>query len=277
MNSPMNERWRGVHRYTRITFRDRYASMKAITLLSMLAMTTVAGAANAASPAQVFSSSQQLLVVTTPAAEAVGGQLQRYQRSDAGKSWLPVGNPIPIVVGRNGLAWGSGLLPPPRSSAVKREGDGRSPAGVFALGTSFGYAASALPGAGLPYLALTASTECVDDAQSRHYNRIVDRTAGADWNSSERMREMGEYYRWGVVVDHNHIAAPDSGDRPAARGGSCIFLHVWKEGQPTSGCTAMAQPDIESLLLWLDPRKRPLLVQLTSEHYAGLRRDWGLP
>jgi D-alanyl-D-alanine dipeptidase len=190
---------------------------------------------------------------------------------------VQVGSAVPIVVGRSGLAWGNGLLPAPQPSVAKREGDGRSPEGVFALGTSFGYAASALPGAGLPYLALTASTECVDDTQSRHYNRIVDRSAGADWNSSERMREMGEYYRWGVVVDHNHIAATDAGSKPAAGGGSCIFLHVWKTGQPTSGCTAMAQPDIESLLLWLDPRRKPLFVQLTSEHYADLRRDWNLP
>jgi len=251
--------------------------MKAAALISLLVMTTVAPHANAASSTEVFSASQQLLVVTTPSAQATGGQLQRYQRSGAKQPWLAVGKPVSIMVGRNGLAWGSGLLPPPQSSTIKREGDGRSPEGVFALGTSFGYAASALPGAGLPYLALSASTECVDDAQSRHYNRIVDRTAGADWNSSERMREMGEYYRWGVVVDHNHIAAPDADAKPAAGGGSCIFLHVWKEAQPTSGCTAMAQPDIESLLLWLDPRKRPLLVQLTSENYAALRRDWSLP
>ncbi len=251
--------------------------MKALPFLSLLVMTTVAHGAMAASSAEVFSASQQLLVVTTPSAEAISGQLQRYQRSDAKQPWLPVGSPVSIVVGRKGLAWGSGLLPPPQSSTVKREGDGRSPEGVFALGTSFGYAASALPGASLPYLALSASTECVDDAQSRHYNRIVDRSVGADWNSSERMREMGDYYRWGVVVDHNHIAAPEPGSKPAAGGGSCIFLHVWKEGQPTSGCTAMAQPDIESLLLWLDPRQKPLLVQLTAENYTALRRDWSLP
>jgi L,D-peptidoglycan transpeptidase YkuD (ErfK/YbiS/YcfS/YnhG family) len=251
--------------------------MKVITLLSLLALTTVAATANAATPAEVFGDSQQLLVVTTPSAEAIGGLLKRYQRSDARKPWEQVGTPIPIVVGRSGLAWGNGLLPAPQAVATKREGDGRSPEGVFSLGTSFGYASSALPGAGLPYLALTATTECVDDTQSRHYNRIVDRGTGADWNSSERMREMGDYYRWGVVVDHNHIAAPDAGAKPAAGGGSCIFLHVWKTGQPTSGCTAMAQPDIESLLLWLDPRRKPLLVQLTSEHYAALSRDWSLP
>jgi D-alanyl-D-alanine dipeptidase len=251
--------------------------MKAAALLSLLAMTTVTQRANAASPIQVFSTSQQLLVVTTPAAQATAGQLQRYQRSDAKQAWQPVGNPVAVTVGRNGLAWGSGLLPAPQSATSKREGDGRSPEGVFALGTSFGYAASALPGASLPYLALSASTECVDDAKSAHYNRIVERTANADWNSSERMREMGEYYRWGVVVDHNHIAAPDSGSKPAAGGGSCIFLHVWQEAQPTSGCTAMAQADIESLLLWLDPRKRPLLVQLTADNHAALRRDWSLP
>jgi D-alanyl-D-alanine dipeptidase len=89
---------------------------------------------------------------------------------------------------------------------------------------------------------------------------------------------MGESYRWGVVVDHNHIAAPAGGTAPVRGGGSCIFLHVWSgAGHGTAGCTAMAQPDIESLLTWLDPRRQPLLVQLTVENYARVGSAWRLP
>lgn len=73
------------------------------------------------------------------------------------------------------------------------------------------------------------------------------------------------------------VAAPAAGSTPVAGAGSCIFLHVWKPGQPTAGCTAMAQPDLEALLLWLDPARQPLLVQLTTGNYATLRREWGLP
>jgi hypothetical protein len=39
----------------------------------------------------------------------------------------------------------------------------------------------------------------------------------------------------------------------------------------------MAQPEIETLLTWLDPRRKPLLVQLTANDYARLMKQWRLP
>ena len=58
----------------------------------------------------------------------------------------------------------------------KQEGDGRAPAGVFRIGTAFGYADSARPA--LPYQAMTASDYCIDVNGSPLYNRIVDADAG---------------------------------------------------------------------------------------------------
>ena len=124
----------------------------------------------------------------------------------------------------------------------------------------------------LPYRPLAPTTECVDDAASRHYNRIVERggDGAVDWNSSERMRSV-EGYRWGLVVAHN--AEP-----PAPGRGSCIFLHVWAgPGKGTAGCTAMERGSLESLLRWLDPRGRPLLVQLPEAEYARLLSALRLP
>jgi hypothetical protein len=34
---------------------------------------------------------------------------------------------------------------------------------------------------------------------------------------------------------------------------------------------------MESLLRWLDPRKRPVLVQLPRTVYESLRKSWALP
>jgi D-alanyl-D-alanine dipeptidase len=221
--------------------------------------------------------STQIIVVTTSDWNAVTGHLQRYERSSPQDIWHPVGNSIQIVVGKSGLGWGIGVAPTddPKlrsvSDPVKHEGDGRAPAGVFALGTAFGYAPEALPGSNMPYLALTPSTECVDDPASKHYNRIVERPATPDWNSSEHMRSAGESYRWGIVVNHN--ANPPSPGR-----GSCIFLHIWKgPEQGTVGCTAMPQAEIEKLLTWLDPQRKPLLVQLPEQQYALLMPRWKLP
>jgi zinc D-Ala-D-Ala dipeptidase len=186
-----------------------------------------------------------------------------------------VGEPVRAAVGRSGLGWGTGLHADPRMDGpAKREGDGRAPAGVFRLSSAFGYAAAAeVPWIRLPYVRADPSIECVDDLRSRFYNRRVDRDtiAQPDWTSHEELRREDELYEWGVWVDHN--SAPS-----APGGGSCIFLHVWGgPGVATSGCTAMAEGDLRALLAWLDPRARPVLVQLPAEAHAALREPWRLP
>jgi D-alanyl-D-alanine dipeptidase len=220
--------------------------------------------------------STQILMATTPDWNGVDGTLQVYERPDARKKWKAVGAPIPIVVGKNGLGWGAGVVPDSgrraASDPVKQEGDGRSPAGIFRLSTAFGYAAQEPPGRKMQYVSLTPSVECVDDARSKFYNRVVDRAAVApDWISSEQMLRPDGLYRWGLVVDHN-------ADPVTAGAGSCIFLHIWLgPGQGTTGCTAMAQEQLEGVLARLDPARRPLLVQLPRPQYKKLRRRWKLP
>jgi D-alanyl-D-alanine dipeptidase len=137
--------------------------------------------------------STQMIVVTTSNWDAVEGRLQRFERASTHAAWRQAGEPIAIVVGKNGLGWGIGLAGADASvrvaqEPVKREGDGKSPAGIFDLGTAFGYAQQPLPGLKLPYLTLTPSIECVDDTSSKYYNRIVDRSnITPDWNQGKRI------------------------------------------------------------------------------------------
>ncbi|HEX5726341.1 MAG TPA: L,D-transpeptidase family protein, partial [Longimicrobiaceae bacterium] len=176
--------------------------------------------------------------------------------------------------GRSGLGWGVGLHPAGGAGSVKREGDGRAPAGVFRLSSAFGYAGPvSVPWIRMPYVQADESVECVDDVRSRHYNRRVDRDTipAPDWTSHEELRRPDELYRLGVWVDHNS-------DPPSPGGGSCIFLHIWAgPAVATSGCTAFRAADVEAVLRWLDPRARPLLVQLPREEYRRLRPEWRLP
>ncbi|MFA5182224.1 MAG: L,D-transpeptidase family protein [Syntrophales bacterium] len=202
------------------------------------------------------------------------GIMQRYERSSPKDIWQPVGDVIPVVVGRNGLGWGIGLHPTVLPEGPeKREGDGRAPAGVFRLSSAFGYAPSAkYPWIRLPYRETTPALRCVDDVQSRHYNRIVDKSQiKPDWKSDEEMRRGDNQYRLGVVIDHNA--------NPAIPGrGSCIFIHIWKESDTgTAGCTAMSQENMERLLRWLDPAANPIIVQLPAATYKQLRPLWVLP
>jgi D-alanyl-D-alanine dipeptidase len=181
---------------------------------------------------------------------------------------------IPVVLGKSGLGWGRGLTAPVANGPTKQEGDGRSPAGVFTLGTAFGYAppdqATFLQ---VGYVQATADLECVDDIGSSHYNQLVHRSevSNVDWSSSEKMSLAGDAYRWGLFVNHN-VSPVVPGD------GSCIFLHVWNgAGSSTVGCTASAQNELTTLLGWLDPAKQPLLVQLPQAEYDARRSEWSLP
>jgi len=218
--------------------------------------------------AQVPGDSTELLVVMTPDWSDLHGTAQRLERR--GHSFHKVGQAFPVVVGRSGLAWGRGLpLSEPRPGPIKREGDGKSPAGLFALGSAFGYAPSAETA--LPYRWLSADIECPDDPSSSHYNQLVDdRQTAKDWNSAERMRRNDELYSLGVFVNHN---------TPASAGaGSCIFLHVWRgPDDGTVGCTAMDSDHMRMLLRWLDPARRPVLLQLPQAEYRRFRLRWKLP
>jgi len=218
--------------------------------------------------AQIPESTGQLLVVTTANWSELHGMAQRYERH--AKGFKKLGSPFPVVVGRTGLAWGRGLEPStPQDGPSKHEGDGKAPAGLFYLGTAFGYEAKATTR--LPYLPLNEAIECVDDADSPHYNELVDsREHPRDWRSSEQMRRSDELYHYGVVVNHN---------TPSVRNfGSCIFLHIWRDADSaTVGCTAMEQANILLLLQWFDPRKNPLLVQMPQTQYQMHRRSWNLP
>jgi D-alanyl-D-alanine dipeptidase len=245
---------------------------KAILVAACLLL-ACAQAAQAKAPAPL-ARARQLVVVNTRGWDEVPGVLRRFERKGAKGVWTQVGREVPVAVGRNGLGWGAGLVDTSvETGPQKKEGDGKAPAGLFALGSAFGFAPlSEAAWLRFPYIQLTPSVECVDDAASRKYNLIVDRLAAGrvDWNSSEHMRAV-EGYRWGMFVRHN--AAPTVPGR-----GSCIFLHVWSgPGKGTAGCTAMEEGNLTELLRWLDPKKKPLLVQLPEADYTRLRAAWRLP
>jgi D-alanyl-D-alanine dipeptidase len=253
-------------------------------LLAMVGWCASAPAQDGTLRSDALDLSTQMIAVTTSDWNAVEGRLLRYERATVDEKWSLVGEPISIVVGRTGLAWGVGVVPTNdvevrlAGDPIKREGDGKSPAGIFALGTAFGYASEPFQGLKMPYLNLTPSIECIDDPGSKHYNRIVDRSVVApDWNSSEHMRDAGESYRWGVVIDYNGTVTGDA-NLPKPGGGSCVFLHIWhSHDQGTVGCTAMPQTDLKTLMTWLDPAHKPVLVQLPEPTYERLISRWMLP
>ncbi|NJD25092.1 MAG: hypothetical protein FIB06_06770 [Betaproteobacteria bacterium] len=218
-----------------------------------------------------------MLLVIAPDWGASAGVLQYFARPPGPAPWRPVGTPIPVILGRSGLA-PAACLPGDNAGAppLKREGDGCSPAGIFPITALFGYAPEserAARSGHLPYLRATPDLKCIDDPASRHYNRIIDQRAvgDIDWSSCEDMLRRDDRYELGAVVGYNC-------DPVLPGPGSCIFLHVWAgEGVPTAGCTAMALADVARVAEWLDGARSPVLVQLPRAAYERLRGPWRLP
>jgi len=218
---------------------------------------------------------RQMVLVTTADWNATTGTLRTFVRDDAG-AWHEQGEAAPVSVGRGGSGWGIGLHPAQAGGPVKREGDGRAPAGVFAIGEAFGYAEAA--STALPYAQMQAGSWCMDVVASPLYNRIVDAKQVGDaavQGSSEPMRldlhnKGDQRYRTGFVIEHN----PD-----ASKGaGSCIFAHLWKApGETTAGCTAMADATMQRLYGWLQPAAHPVFVLLPQAEYRRLKIPWNLP
>ena len=225
------------------------------------------------SPRPLIDHSQQLVVVTIPGWTSTTGSMQRFERANAKSEWRAIDQSVPVVVGRTGMAWGVGFDGVSSEGPHKREGDGKAPAGMFPLDTAFGFAArDSMQGVRLPYVQLLPGTECVDDTASSHYNTVVDRASvpRIDWNSAEHMRQVAQY-KMGVIVAYN-------AKLPVKGRGSCIFLHIWAGPQShTAGCTALDEAKLREMMRWLDPEKRPLLVQLTDGDYRNLKTRWKLP
>ncbi len=222
-----------------------------------------------------YSKSLQSVVVTTKDWSAVQGSARLFERQSTKAKWKAVGEAFPVVVGKNGLAWGTGLNKLPSDTGMilmKKEGDGKAPAGIFSLTETFG-SKDKPDSVKLPFTRLEEYTECVDDPKSSFYNKIVDRmkVGDFDWESSEKMLAVGSEYDLGVVVAHN--------SNPVTKGaGSCIFLHIWKDAESgTAGCTAMKRENLETIMKWIDAAKNPVLIQMPETSYKQFQTKWKLP
>jgi len=190
-------------------------------------------------PPWVAPSSEQLLVVVPEKSGSSLAYLYALERGTGG--WTAMAGPLDATLGDNGFA----------KPGRKREGDGHTPSGMFPLEFAFGYASTIVTR--MPYRQATIDDLWVDDAGSPEYNQWVRRgRTGA--KSFEELRLPDHRYRHGLVIGYNR--------NPATPGlGSAIFIHVWREtGASTTGCVAMAEADLVTLLAWLDPAKKPAIL-----------------
>jgi L,D-peptidoglycan transpeptidase YkuD (ErfK/YbiS/YcfS/YnhG family) len=181
--------------------------------------------------------SSQLVTVSAPP-HATTATLSYWARR--GACWRRVGGPWVGRLGRSGL------------STHKREGDGATPVGTFALGgTVYGIAPD--PGVRLRYHHLVCGDWWDEDPSSPAYNTFQHVACGASpafGGESEALWRISPQYRYFAVIDYN--AHPVVAGR-----GSAIFLHV--AAGATAGCVSLPEAQLVQLLRWLRPSAHPLI------------------
>jgi L,D-peptidoglycan transpeptidase YkuD (ErfK/YbiS/YcfS/YnhG family) len=140
------------------------------------------------------------------------------------------GRSVRCALGRGGVC----------DAAVKREGDGCTPAGLWPLRRVLWRPDRALkPRTALPISPIRQTDGWCDDPADSQYNRLVALPFRA---RAERLWRDDHVYDVVVVLGHN--------DDPVMAGnGSAIFLHLAQPGySPTEGCVAINSVDMLSLL-----------------------------
>ena len=211
-------------------------------LLGMLAITSLSATSEVIEWGKIPVETKQLVHVKTESSNDIQGNMVCYERKES--SWIAEGDLTAVVVGKNGIT----------KPETKKEGDGRTPAGLYRIGMAFGYAENAETK--LEYKKVTKEDLWVDDEKSPDYNRLVKAPTRA--KSFEVMRRKDSAYKLGSVIEYN--------TDPIVPGkGSAIFMHLWSgPKKPTAGCVAMSEESIVRLFRWLDKDKRPMIFIATG-------------
>lgn len=123
---------------------------------------------------------------------------------------------------------------------VKREGDGKTPIGRFALlAVHLRKSSGFRRNLAFPVREITASDGWCDAVGDRNYNRMVKLPYGS---SHEKLLRQDHLYDVFFVMDHNVR-------QRMGRGGSAIFFHLaHKDYRPTEGCVAISRRDMAWLM-----------------------------
>jgi len=182
-------------------------------------------------------SAQQAIVVAANSYGTSTATLTAYER-DAG-IWKQVFGPWAVDIGRNGVA----------PVGAKREGDGRTPSGVFGFDFMFGVDTD--PGVRYPFRHISGSNIVWDDdPTSPNYNEWIDTNTAPAGVAPEPMDNVPSYL-YGAVIAYNDARTPGLG--------SAIFLHV-SHASSTAGCVALPIDELLEVLRWLDPLRSPRIA-----------------
>ena len=243
--------------------------MKKVVLLPMLLALLMALSACAAAPKQpagtgyegidvaspewigtldAAKDAQQMLVVAAFSEDANDAWISLHEKQSDG-SWHMLMT-TPGFIGKNGLG-------------KTKEGDGKTPTGVFHFNRAFGIADD--PGCAIPYVKVDQNTYWSGDPREGfHYNELVSLKdlPGLDLESgdSEHISEYIYHYQYCLNISYNEDCVPGLG--------SAIFLHCFGPARPfTGGCVSIPEECMKYVMQQVD--ENTAVVIDSDETLAG--------
>ena len=160
----------------------------------------------------------QVLITLAGSSTLDTGELNVYTKGDDG-AWKTVYAGIRAKYGMNGLY-------------KEKEGDSKTPVGVFKMNTPFGIADSV---EGFPdnYIKVDPDMYWNGDSASDRYNKLVNvkEYTAFDRSASEHLINYSGYYDYCIDTGYNYEGTPYRG--------SAIFLHCVINDEHTHGCIAI--------------------------------------
>jgi len=181
---------------------------------------------------------KQLLVVYNYQPESYTAFFVALEKKDT--LWVVKQEPVKVGIGKNGFA-------PPLE---KKEGDGKSPTGIFHLGKLYSYEKQL--NTLLDNQQTTVDDKWIDDPDSEDYNTHVKGATTA--KSYENLLLKNDAYKYCMVIEYN--------TNPIIKGkGSAIFFHLAiKKPSFTAGCVAIDEENMRSIVSWLDLKQNPSII-----------------
>ena len=137
----------------------------------------------------------------------------------------------------------------------KQEGDKKTPAGLFSFTLAFGIKSN--PGSILSYHKITKYDYWVDDITSPFYNTLVNSQEKPGDYNSEHLIDHNPSYNYALNINYNPDCTPGLG--------SAVFLHCYNGLGSTTGCIALPEATMKTLLKEVDSSTMILIVPSSDD------------
>lgn len=162
----------------------------------------------------------------------------------------------PGYMGKNGLG-------------KTKEGDGKTPVGVFRFTKAFGIADD--PGCSMPYQKVTEDDYWSSDKREGfHYNEMVSIKdfPDLDTDDSEHIIDYTDHYQYCLNIGYNEEGEPGKG--------SGIFLHCFGPSKPyTRGCITLPKEQMRKVMQNVD-KDCVVVIDHLKNLNPDLYKEWGL-